>query len=107
MVKTEDLLRIREYINDDLDEFWLAKLIKMSEEDDEKSEKEKKELKRLKGYGYDSLALRYQKARYDLAQYQSKDDMRAGKDPERAFKRAERDFMRFIQILNDIIGEHD
>ena len=110
MVKTEDLLRIREYINDDnydLDKFWLAKLIRMSEEDDEKSEKEKKELKRLKGYGYDSLALRYQKARYELAQYESKADMRVGKNPERAFERAERDFMRFIQILNDIIGEHD
>lgn len=107
MVETKDLLKIKEYVDDDLDEFWLAKLIKKSEEDDEKSEKEKKELKRLKGYGYDSLAFRYQKARYDLAQYESKADMRAGKDPEGAFRRAQRDFMRFLQILDDLIGEHD
>lgn len=107
MIETKDLLKIRNYVNDDLDEFWLAKLIKISEEDDEKKEKEREELKRIKGYGYDSLALRYQKARYDLAQYESKADMRAGKDPEKAFKRAERDFMRFLQILDDLIGEHD
>lgn len=60
--------------------------------------------KKTKGYGYDSLCLRYNIARDAQAEYEIR---YKHKDPENAYKMAERDKMRFYQILEDLIGEHD
>ncbi|MBR2506736.1 MAG: hypothetical protein IKB70_07460 [Bacilli bacterium] len=60
--------------------------------------------KKVKGYGYDSLCLRYNIARDAQAEYEIR---YKHKDPENAYKLAERDKMRFYNILHDLIGEHD
>ena len=61
--------------------------------------------KRLKGFQYDSLVYRYIRAREAMAQWEWERDHTY----ERAwyFKQANRDIMRFCQILDEIIGEHD
>lgn len=97
---------------------YLTDLIRVSKEEDAKREKEKaakeaeiKDEKRTKGYGYDSLVFRFKEARYKQAELEAIDARKNGKDPytakERADNRAERDFMRFCQILDDLLGEHD
>lgn len=97
---------------------YLTDLIRVSKEEDTKREKEKavkkteiKDEKRVKGYGYDSLVFRFKEARYKQAELEAIEARKNGKDPytakERADKRAERDFMRFCQILDDLLGEHD
>lgn len=66
--------------------------------------------KKIKGYGFDSLVYRYMRARENEARLQYRDDWRNGicKHDERYYMdRAERDIMRFIQILDDLLGEHD
>ena len=60
--------------------------------------------KKIKGYGFDSLCLRYNMARDAQAEWEIS---RHRKDPESALKLAQRDKMRFYQILDDLIGEHD
>lgn len=60
--------------------------------------------KKIKGYGYDSLCLRYNIARDAQAEYEIRYKHKA---PENAYKMAERDKLRFYQILEDLIGEHD
>lgn len=78
--------------------------------------KEEKEYQKLKedrlAYGFDSLVYRYMKARdeqarleIELARY--KKELYVIHEPEYYFDKATRDTMRFIQILNDIIGEHN
>lgn len=68
--------------------------------------KELKELeKKIKGYGYDSLCLRYRIAREAQAQYEARNKYHG--NFERAYRAADRDMMRFYQILDDLIGEHD
>lgn len=97
---------------------YLTDLIIISKEEDAKAEEEKaiqkteeKNDKRVKGYGYDSLVFRFKESRYKQAELEVIEAKREGKDPytakERANKRAERDFMRFCQILDDLLGEHD
>lgn len=94
---------------------YLTDLIRVSKEEDEKEkavkETEIKNEKRAKGYGYDSLVFRFKEARYKQAELEAIEARKNGKDPstakERADKRAERDFMRFCQILDDLLGEHD
>lgn len=86
----------------------LEDLIEESLNDDKEREKEK----HLKGYGYDSLVFRYRDARYKQATLEAMDKVKSGLEDkvsakERADKRAERDFMRFCQIADDLIGEHD
>lgn len=61
--------------------------------------------KKIKGYGYDSLCLRYNIARDAQAEYEAKKIYHG--DIERSMRRAERDKMRFYEILTDLIGEHD
>ena len=61
-------------------------------------------IKHLKGYMYDSLVYRYQLARYTQADLEAQND---GISIEKARKYAQRDIMRFIQILDEAIGEHD
>lgn len=65
--------------------------------------------KKIKGYAFDSLIFRYKMAREAQAQWEA---YRYGKEghfnkADNAENRAERDIMRFIQILDDVIGEHD
>lgn len=58
----------------------------------------------LKGYIYDSLVFRYMMARDAQTELEMKKE---GITYERAKSRADRDKMRFMQILNEAIGEHD
>ena len=86
----------------------LEDLIEKSLNDD----KERKKEKHLKGYGYDSLVFRYKDARYKQAAFEAMERAKSGLEDkitakEKADKRAERDFMRFCQITDDLIGEHD
>ena len=61
--------------------------------------------KKLKGYQYDSLVYRYIRAREQMAEYEYT------KGPEQGKKyyqqQANRDIMRFCQILDEVIGEHE
>lgn len=58
----------------------------------------------LKGYIFDSLVFRYITARDAQAELEIKKE---GITYETAKSRANRDKMRFIEILNEAIGEHD
>lgn len=58
--------------------------------------------KHLNGYIYDSLAYRYIRAREAMAQLEKERDHSID-----SFKQARRDIMRFCQILDEAIGEHD
>ena len=60
--------------------------------------------KHLKGYIYDSLIFRYQLARYAQADYEAK---AKGESIIKQRELATRDIMRFIQILDEGLGEHD
>lgn len=60
--------------------------------------------KHLKGYMYDSLIYRYQLARFFQADYEAR---AKGESVQKSRDRAVRDIMRFIQILDEAIGEHD
>lgn len=76
-------------------------------------EKKSEERKHLKGYMYDSLIYRYKYAREKLAELEYKEQGIIGKDNSDyktlKFYRdlANRDVVRFIQILDEAIGEHD
>ena len=61
--------------------------------------------KHLKGYMYDSLVYRYIRAREKQAEF----EYIYGKTSDRVKcdERANRDIMRFCQILDEAIGEHD
>jgi hypothetical protein len=61
--------------------------------------------KKLKGYQYDSLVYRYIRAREHMAEHEWERDR--SHDRTWYFKQAERDIMRFCQILNEAIGEHN
>lgn len=68
--------------------------------------------KHLKGYMYDSLVYRYQLALYKASLKDAEDIMiREGISKKEAEAKArrnyERDLMRFVQILNEAIGDHD
>ena len=58
--------------------------------------------KHLNGYIYDSLMYRYIRAREAMAQLEKESDCSID-----SFKQARRDIMRFCQILNEAMGEHD
>lgn len=77
--------------------------------------KEQEEYQKLKedrlAYGFDSLVYRYMKARNEQARLEieearHKKELYVRHEPEYYFDRATRDIMRFIQVLDDIIGEH-
>lgn len=61
--------------------------------------------KKLKGYQYDSLVYRYIRAREHMAEYEWERDH--ARDKAWYFKQANRDIMRFCQILDEVIGEHE
>ena len=61
--------------------------------------------KKLKGYQYDSLVYRYIRAREHMAEYEWARDR--AHDRDWYFKQANRDIMRFCQILDEVIGERE
>jgi hypothetical protein len=67
--------------------------------------------KHLKGYMYDSLVYRYQLILYKASLRDVEDFCLNGMSRGEAEKTAKhnytRDLMRFIQILDEAIGEHD
>lgn len=68
--------------------------------------------KHCNGYAYDSLVYRYQFVRMKLAQYDAEEYlmMNGGSRVEaraRANNLAQRDIMRFGQILDEVMKEHD
>ena len=63
--------------------------------------------KHLKGFIYDSLAYRYISAREQMAEYEFTKDSKKEHDKAYYQRQANRDIMRFCQILDEAIGEHD
>lgn len=63
--------------------------------------------KHLNGYLYDSLCYRYIRAREQMAEYNYLKDPNAFREKEYYYRQANRDIMRFCQILDEAIGEHD
>ena len=61
----------------------------------------------LKGYQYDSLVYRYIRAREQMAEYEFINDSYHKHNKDFYYNLADRDILRFCQILNDVIGEHD
>lgn len=66
-----------------------------------------KEKKHLKGYQYDSLVYRYIRAREQMAEYEVVKDPLKKCDKNFYRLQANRDIMRFCQILDEVMGEHD
>lgn len=64
-----------------------------------------------KDYLYDSLCYRYIRAREQMAEYEYLRDYQSNKKFSNDWtvyrQRANRDIMRFCQILNEAIGEHN
>ncbi len=63
--------------------------------------------KKLKGYQFDSLAYRYIRAREQMAEYEYTKDPNVKHSKDYYRLQANRDIARFIQILNEVIGEHE
>lgn len=65
----------------------------------------------LKGYQFDSLVYRYIRAREQMAEYEHLRDKQSNISNHTEWtkyrQRANRDIMRFIQILDEVIGEHE
>lgn len=61
--------------------------------------------KKLKGYQFDSLVYRYIRAREQMAEYCFSKDK--SHDKEYYYSQAHRDILRFCQILDEAIGEHE
>ena len=64
-----------------------------------------------KDYLYDSLCYRYIRAREQMAEYEYLRDCQSNKSSTKDWmiyrERANRDIMRFCQILSEAIGEHN
>ena len=73
--------------------------------------KTEEDKKKLKGYQYDSLVYRYIRAREQMAEYEYLRDRQSNVSKHRDWtiyrERANRDIMRFVQILDEVIGEHE
>ena len=67
--------------------------------------------KHLNGYLYDSLCYRFIRAREQMAEYEYLRDRQSNKNNTKDWtvyrQRANRDIMRFCEILDEAIGEHD
>ena len=67
--------------------------------------------KKYKGYVFDSLVYRYIRAREKMAEYEYLRDRQSNVSNHTEWStyqlRANRDVMRFIQILDEVIGEHE
>ena len=66
-------------------------------------------IKKVKGYGYDSLCLRYKMARDAQMQLELMEDRKltGGMKQNVIQDRAKRNEMRFYEILDELLGEHD
>lgn len=68
------------------------------------------ENKHRKGYIFDSLVYRYKLARHRMTEMEiveERNSVRHHHDYDHYLKMEERDVMRFIEILEEAIGEHD
>lgn len=65
----------------------------------------KEDEKKLKGYQYDSLVYRYIRAREAMAELEWSRSHKLEKS--QYYDMANRDIMRFCEILNETIGEHE
>lgn len=64
--------------------------------------------KKLKGYQYDSLMYRYIRAREKMADLEYLEDRCNGQKSKDYYnQQARRDIMRFSQILDEVMGEHE
>lgn len=66
--------------------------------------------KHLKGYMFDSLVYRYKLARHKMTEMEIAEAKKAHDykhDYKDYYDMEERDVMRFIEILDEAIGEHD
>ena len=63
--------------------------------------------KHLNGYIFDSLMYRYIRAREQMAEYEFIRNTSKQHDKEYFYKQAKRDIVKFAQILDDAIKEHD
>ena len=63
--------------------------------------------KHLKGYIFDSLMYRYIRAREQMAEYEFIRQNTKTHDKEWFYSLAKRDIVRFAQILDEVIKEHD
>ena len=63
--------------------------------------------KHLKGYMYDSLVYRYIRARERMAEWERINDGKNAVSKDLYTHRANRDIVKFCQILDEAIGEHD
>lgn len=75
-------------------------------------EETKNNEKHLKGYMYDSLVYRYQLALYKASETEARDlminkNLTRPEAEAQARKNYNRDLVRFCQILDEAIGEHD
>lgn len=61
----------------------------------------------LKGYAFDSLAYRYIRAREQMAEYEYMKGSKKEHDKAYYQRQANRDIMKFVQILDEVIGDHD
>lgn len=59
--------------------------------------------KHLNGYMFDSLVYRYQLARQEMAKYIAYYNKNGSLEQET--RNANRDIMRFVQILDELVGE--
>jgi hypothetical protein len=59
--------------------------------------------KHLNGYMFDSLVYRYQLARQELAKYVAY--YNSNRSLEQENRNANRDIMKFVQILDELVGE--
>ena len=92
-----------EFINSKIKKIAIGdSIFKIKTENDEK---------KLKGYQYDSLIYRYIRAREQMAEYEFLRDEQSNVSNHTEWtvyrQRANRDIMRFIQILEEVIGEHE
>ena len=92
-----------EFINSKVKKIAIGdSIFKMKTEDDEK---------KLKGYQYDSLIYRYIRAREQMAEYEYLRDRQSNISNHTEWtvyrQRANSDIMRFMQILEEVIGEHE
>ena len=80
----------------------LKQMEKLSESD-ESNKLTNEQKKHLNGYMFDSLVYRYQLARQELAKYISY--YNSNRPLEQENRNANRDIMRFVQILDELVGE--
>lgn len=88
----------------------LKKVVMKAQQFDNISENLQNIEKHTKGFMYDSLCYRYQLARYKAMEMDINTfaiDLGLKEAQKKAKKLYERDCMRFYQILDEAIGEHD